>query len=74
MLVSVLKSLASFSLLGIALSVVACADVAPWQRAKLAEPTMAPDDAESVGRLHAEAVHEGAVGGNPGATSGCGCN
>ncbi|MBK7586390.1 MAG: DUF4266 domain-containing protein [Myxococcales bacterium] len=50
-----------------------CADVAPWQRAKLAHPSMT-DTRESPGRAHMTAVQEGAIGGTVGAASGCGCN
>jgi hypothetical protein len=58
----------------LALLAGACAQVAPYSRGRLAHPTMAPGDADSVGRAHVNAVHEGAVGGTPGASSGCGCN
>jgi hypothetical protein len=58
---------AAVSLLG------GCADVAPWQRAKLAHPTMAETE-ESPGRSHLLAVREGASGGTDSAHSGCGCN
>lgn len=52
----------------------ACAEVAPYQRGRLAHPTMAPGDGDSVARAHVYGVQEGAVGGTPGASSGCGCN
>ncbi|HEY6562345.1 MAG TPA: DUF4266 domain-containing protein [Polyangiaceae bacterium] len=58
----------------IAGSCAACAEIAPYERGRLAHPTMAPADAESLGRAHVHSVHEGAVGGTPGASSGCGCN
>ncbi len=52
----------------------ACANVAPYQRGRLAHPTMSPDDAVSLGQEHVHSVQEGATGGNVGASSGCGCN
>ncbi|MCA9599876.1 MAG: DUF4266 domain-containing protein [Myxococcales bacterium] len=53
---------------------VGCAEVAPYQRGRLAQPSMSPDDNESVSRDHMQAVHEGAAGGNVAPSSGCGCN
>lgn len=52
----------------------ACANVAAYERGKLAHPTMAPGDADSVAREHVYAIQEGAMGGAVGASSGCGCN
>lgn len=57
-----------------ALSLTACTHVAAYQRGRLAHPTMAADDASSAAAEHVYAVHEGAMGGSVGATSGCGCN
>jgi hypothetical protein len=52
---------------------VGCAHVEPWERGKLAHPTMTM---EGVGpaQEHVYAVQEGAVGGGAAAESGCGCN
>lgn len=58
----------------IALLSPACANVAAYERGKLAHPTMAPGDGTSVAREHVYAVQEGAMGGTMGAASGCGCN
>ena len=55
-------------------SLSACANVAAYERGKLAHPTMAPSDATSVAREHVYAIQEGAMGGSVGASSGCGCN
>lgn len=52
----------------------ACANVAAYERGKLAHPTMVPSDATSVARDHVYAIQEGAMGGTIGAASGCGCN
>ncbi len=62
-------------LLGLALAAAlgGCADVAPWQRAKLAHPSMT-ETGESPGRAHMLAVQEGAIGGSTTVASGCGCN
>ena len=51
-----------------------CASVAPYERAKLADPTMVASDMIGYGEAHVRAVHEGATGGNGAAGSGCGCN
>jgi Domain of unknown function (DUF4266) len=59
------------------LLVVACAGcthVAPYQRGKLAQPTMTADDLDGPAAAHVLAVHEGATGGGPLSQSGCGCN
>lgn len=54
-------------------SLAGCANVAPWERSKLAHPSMAEPD-ESPGRAHLLAVQEGASGGEATLASGCGCN
>jgi hypothetical protein len=51
-----------------------CTHVAPYERARLAHPTMANAAAEGPAAGHVHAVHEGAVGGGSVAESGCGCN
>ena len=58
---------------GILLS-TGCASVAPYERAKLAHPTMAAADVAGPGEEHLRAITEGAIGGSTGAGSGCGCN
>lgn len=50
-----------------------CANVAPWERGKLAHPSMA-ERHESPGRAHLLGVQEGASGGETAQASGCGCN
>jgi hypothetical protein len=52
----------------------ACANVAPYERGRLAHPSMDPSDARSAARAHVRAVQEGASGGEIGTSSGCGCN
>ena len=53
---------------------VACADVQPYERGKLAHPTMLLGDLARPGAAHVYAIREGAVGGGAGAQGGCGCN
>ena len=50
-----------------------CQHVSPYQRARLAPPTMI-DDCSSPGAQHMVAIHEGAVGGGGAGEAGCGCN
>lgn len=52
----------------------ACTRVAAYQRERLAHPTMSPTFGESDALTHVRAVQEGAIGGELGASSGCGCN
>lgn len=53
---------------------VGCADVKPYERGKLAHPTMLLGDLARPGAAHVYAIREGAVGGGAGAQGGCGCN
>jgi hypothetical protein len=57
----------------LALSAAACQHVQPYQRARLAHPTMV-DEFTSVGAAHMVAIHEGAAGGGGAGEAGCGCN
>jgi len=52
----------------------ACTHVAPYERGKLAHPTMGDGMGDGPAAEHVYAVHEGAVGGGSVAESGCGCN
>lgn len=56
-----------------ALASVACSHVRPWERGKLAHPTMVGDFSGAAPE-HVYAVQEGATGGGAAAESGCGCN
>jgi hypothetical protein len=51
-----------------------CAKVAPYDRAKLAHPTMKAGELDGPRANHLRAVSEDAIGGTTGAGSGCGCN
>ena len=53
---------------------VGCAHVAPYQRAKLASPTMSTRNLSEPAEAHMHAIHEGATGGTSAAEGGCGCN
>jgi len=51
-----------------------CTHVAPYEREQLAHPTMQMQELDGAAEAHVHAVHEGAIGGEGGAASGCGCN
>jgi hypothetical protein len=51
-----------------------CAPVAPYERGKLAHPTMTAGALSTMGEEHLHAISEGATGGSGGTGSGCGCN
>jgi hypothetical protein len=55
-------------------SATGCASVPPWDRERLAHPTMTAQDLTSGLDGHVRAVSEGAAGGLAGAGGGCGCN
>jgi hypothetical protein len=62
----------TFSVVAVALT--GCSHVAPYERAKIAHPTMSAGELAGPGESHTRAVLEGATGGSVGAESGCGCN
>jgi hypothetical protein len=51
-----------------------CEAVKPWQRGKLAHPTMRPGSLVGVAEGHMHEVQEGASGGADSEGGGCGCN
>lgn len=70
-----MKSMRKFSaLILLAISPLACARVAPYERGTLAHPTMTPEDVSIGLDAHVRAVSEGASGGLSGGGGGCGCN
>jgi hypothetical protein len=69
-----MKSLLAAAFCAIAFASAGCSHVAPFERAKLAHPTMTAADLAGPGESHTRAVLEGATGGSIGAESGCGCN
>jgi hypothetical protein len=72
---SILSTLVGLSIMVAGLCfATGCTTVAPYERAKLAHPTMAAADLAGPGEEHLRAVTEGAIGGSTGAGSGCGCN
>lgn len=70
---SLLLQSRAWLLLLAALPLAACTHVAPYDRARLAYPSMT-DNYESAMSAHVRAVREGAAGGGSVAESGCGCN
>lgn len=63
-----------FWFLAVSLFCAACANVPPYERGKLAHPSMTTSDIVSASEEHVRAVQEGAVGGGASAGGGCGCN
>jgi len=69
------SSLVTLIVMAVGLSAAAgCGTVAPYERGKLAHPTMAAADMTGFGESHLRAINEGATGGSGGTGSGCGCN
>lgn len=68
------RAMASALLVGALASATGCAQVKPYERAKLAHPTMSAAGVASMGESHLRAISEGAIGGSGGTGSGCGCN
>jgi hypothetical protein len=68
------RVLGSVFLLASLAAATGCANVKPYERAKLAHPTMAAADMAGMGESHLRAISEGAIGGSGGTGSGCGCN
>jgi hypothetical protein len=62
----------AFALAACALS--GCVHVPPYQRGRLAHPTMLLGEMAGPGEAHVYAIHEGAVGGGSAVEGGCGCN
>lgn len=54
--------------------VAGCAGAAPYERGKLAHPTMVTSDLAGATEQHVRAVQEGATGGDVAVGGGCGCN
>jgi hypothetical protein len=68
------RSLQLFALLVLVSCSAACSHVRPWERGKLAHPTMAAGGFAGPAEEHANSVREGATGGGAAGESGCGCN
>jgi Domain of unknown function (DUF4266) len=51
-----------------------CVRVQPYQRGRLAHPTMLLGELATPGEAHVYAIREGAVGGGAAVQGGCGCN
>lgn len=63
----------SIALLALLAGVSACKHVAPYERGRLAHPTMT-QATDGPAAEHVHAVQEGAAGGGSVGASGCGCN
>jgi hypothetical protein len=68
------RALALVSAVTFAVAISGCAPVAPYERGKLAHPTMTAGGLSTMGEEHLHAISEGATGGSGGTGSGCGCN
>ena len=68
------SKLAALVLLVVVSGGLGCANLKPYERGKLAHPTMLLTDTARAGAAHVYAIQEGAVGGGSGAEGGCGCN
>jgi hypothetical protein len=55
-------------------SAAGCARVAPYERGRLAHPSMTTADIVAPSEEHVRAVQEGASGGGASVGGGCGCN
>lgn len=72
---SLVRTLVTLAIMTLGLGVATgCATVAPYERQKLAHPTMTAADTTGFGEAHLRAISEGATGGSGGTGSGCGCN
>lgn len=58
----------------LAIAAFGCATVKPYQRGKLAHPTMSVEEPVGAAEGHVYAIQEGAQGGAGAAGGGCGCN
>jgi hypothetical protein len=58
----------------VAVLAIGCTRVAPYERGRIAHPTMTTSDLAGPGESHVRAVQEGAMGGGFEAGGGCGCN
>jgi hypothetical protein len=62
------------ALLWIVPHVPGCAHVPPYERERLAHPSMVTSDPARSSEQHMRSVQEGAIGGGATAGGGCGCN
>jgi len=62
------------ALVACALCAIGCARLKPYQRGRLAHPTMLLGETAGPGEAHVYAIQEGAVGGGSAVEGGCGCN
>jgi hypothetical protein len=70
----VIRTAVLLVVIAVAGALAGCARVPPYQRGRLAHPTMLLIDFAGAAESHVYAIQEGAVGGGAGAEGGCGCN
>jgi hypothetical protein len=70
----VAAGLVALALVACALCSVSCARLKPYERGRLAHPTMLLGEMAGPAEAHVYAIHEGAVGGGSAVEGGCGCN
>ena len=68
-----MRTILTVMVVAMGLCSAACTHVQPWERGKLAHPSMT-GEMSGPASGHVYAVHEGATGGGAAAESGCGCN
>jgi hypothetical protein len=68
------RALCIATMLMMLIALPSCARVAAHQRGRLAHPTMVSGVMSSKAGGHVYAIGEGAMGGQVGASAGCGCN
>ncbi len=69
-----MRSTRAISIAILLMTLSSCTHVKPWERGKLAHPTMVQSNFAGPAEEHVYAVQEGAAGGGAAAESGCGCN
>ncbi len=62
------------TVLALVSALAGCAEVAPYERGRLAHPSMTTSDIVGQGEAHTRAIQEGATGGGTQVGGGCGCN
>jgi hypothetical protein len=68
------RAVAAGGLLAVLALGAGCIHVPPYQRGRLAHPTMLLQETAGPGESHVYAIHEGAAGGGAAVEGGCGCN
>jgi len=64
----------TLAIVACAIGSVGCARLKPYERGRLAHPTMLLGEMAGPAEAHVYAIQEGAVGGGSAVEGGCGCN